>query len=101
MPLRQDAACKDAKAGGGAEDRRAITGRGLRQRPDWLRPPPAGCARAMTAAQAGGMPKSVCLRVTRACNAACDFCLAPPDGVHVPLERVLRQVGWLASRGVR
>jgi molybdenum cofactor biosynthesis enzyme MoaA len=44
---------------------------------------------------------SVCLRVTRVCNARCDFCLAPPDGRDVPLAAVLAQIDWLASEGVR
>jgi hypothetical protein len=28
------------------------------------------------------LPEVVCFRVTRYCNAACGFCLAPPDGAH-------------------
>lgn len=44
---------------------------------------------------------NVCLRVTRVCNARCDFCLAPPDGLHVPFADVERQLAWLAGRGVR
>jgi MoaA/NifB/PqqE/SkfB family radical SAM enzyme len=46
-------------------------------------------------------PRSVCFRVTRACNARCGFCLAPWNGEH-PREEVLAQrIDWLLERGVR
>jgi MoaA/NifB/PqqE/SkfB family radical SAM enzyme len=47
------------------------------------------------------LPRSVCFRVTRACNARCGFCLAPWDGNH-PREEVLAQrLEWLLENGVR
>jgi MoaA/NifB/PqqE/SkfB family radical SAM enzyme len=46
-------------------------------------------------------PRSVCFRVTRACNARCGFCLAPWDGQHPPGEVLLRRIDWLLDRGVR
>src|SRR3990167_4774276 len=46
------------------------------------------------------LPSTICLRVTRYCNARCGFCLAPPDGAH-PSAAVLKQrLDWLAARGV-
>lgn len=47
------------------------------------------------------LPTSVCLRVTRACNARCGFCLAPPRGHGVAYESIQRRLRWLASAGVR
>jgi molybdenum cofactor biosynthesis enzyme MoaA len=47
------------------------------------------------------MPTSVCLRVTRACNARCDFCLAPPTGHGVTHAQIRRRLEWLAATGVR
>ena len=44
-------------------------------------------------------PKVVCFRVTRACNAACSFCLAPPDGVHPSKAELIRRLGQLAADG--
>lgn len=49
-----------------------------------------------------GFPASVCLRVTRRCNAACSFCQAPPTSRAEPS---VRDVGgtarFLAHHGVR
>ena len=47
------------------------------------------------------LPASVCLRVTRYCNASCGFCLAPPDGAHPPAALLLQRLDWLAAHGVR
>lgn len=47
------------------------------------------------------LPPSVCLRVTRACNARCDFCLAPPTGHGVTYVQIQRRLEWLAAAGVR
>lgn len=44
---------------------------------------------------------SLCFRVTRACNARCGFCLAPPDGVHPSGEVLAHRIDWLRARGVR
>jgi MoaA/NifB/PqqE/SkfB family radical SAM enzyme len=43
----------------------------------------------------------VCVRVTRACNARCSFCLAPPDGHHPPTEALQRRIDWLFDHGMR
>jgi MoaA/NifB/PqqE/SkfB family radical SAM enzyme len=46
------------------------------------------------------LPEVVCFRVTRYCNAACGFCLAPPDGAH-PTQDVLEQrIDWVFAHGV-
>lgn len=47
-----------------------------------------------------GVPAAVCLRVTRACNARCGFCLAPPDGQRVSRADIQRRIEWLAAAGV-
>ncbi|SCK08185.1 Radical SAM superfamily protein [Variovorax sp. HW608] len=47
------------------------------------------------------LPSTVCLRVTRYCNARCRFCLAPPDGVHPSADILKQRVDWLAKHGVR
>ncbi|MBI3131149.1 MAG: radical SAM protein [Acidobacteria bacterium] len=47
------------------------------------------------------LPPSLCFRVTRACNARCGFCLAPPDGVHPSGEVLRHRLDWLRARGVR
>lgn len=47
------------------------------------------------------LPSMVCFRVTRYCNARCGFCLAPPDGVHPPVELLTRRLNWLTGHGVR
>ncbi|MBC8073973.1 MAG: radical SAM protein [Deltaproteobacteria bacterium] len=54
----------------------------------------------VTAAQPE-LPQMVCLRVTRACNARCAFCLAPPDGAHPGADELERRIDWLLARGVR
>lgn len=46
------------------------------------------------------LPEMVCLRVTRACNARCGFCLAPPDGNHPSTETLVRRIDWLFDHGV-
>lgn len=43
------------------------------------------------------LPSSVCIRVTRACNAKCGFCLAPPDHIQIPTDELLRRLRWIAS----
>jgi len=48
-----------------------------------------------------GFPRSVCFRVTRACNARCGFCLAPWDGQHPSADVLLHRIDWLVDRGVR
>jgi len=62
----------------------------------------ARCAARERTAPALELPASVCLRVTRACNARCGFCLAPADGSAQP-ERstLLARVDWLLARGVK
>lgn len=47
------------------------------------------------------LPTTVCFRVTRYCNARCGFCLAPPDGVHPPVDVLRRRLDWLSAHGVR
>jgi len=47
------------------------------------------------------LPPMVCFRVTRACNARCGFCLAPPDGAHPTSATLLRRLDWLLARGVQ
>jgi MoaA/NifB/PqqE/SkfB family radical SAM enzyme len=47
-----------------------------------------------------GAPSSVCVRVTRACNARCRFCLAPPTGDAVAYGDLVRGFEWLAGLGV-
>jgi molybdenum cofactor biosynthesis enzyme MoaA len=39
--------------------------------------------------------------VTRACNARCGFCLAPPTAHQVKLDDLVRGLEWLAQLGVR
>jgi MoaA/NifB/PqqE/SkfB family radical SAM enzyme len=46
------------------------------------------------------LPPSVCLRVTRACNARCGFCLAPPSGHGVSFESIVGRLRWLAELGI-
>ena len=47
------------------------------------------------------VPDMVCVRVTRACNAHCSFCLAPPDGHHPPTETLQTRIDWLFDHGLR
>jgi MoaA/NifB/PqqE/SkfB family radical SAM enzyme len=54
----------------------------------------------VAACQTSLLPASVCLRVTRACNARCRFCLAPPDGHDVSYASILRRLEWLRDVGV-
>jgi MoaA/NifB/PqqE/SkfB family radical SAM enzyme len=46
-------------------------------------------------------PRSVCFRVTRACNARCGFCLAPWNGEHPRAEVLAQRIDWLLGHGVR
>ncbi len=46
------------------------------------------------------LPRSICFRVTRYCNARCGFCLAPPDGAHPDGDTLVDRVDWLLDRGV-
>lgn len=48
------------------------------------------------------LPRSICFRVTRLCNARCGFCLAPPDGTrHPSAEALFARIDWLLASGVR
>ena len=47
------------------------------------------------------LPSMLCFRITRACNAHCGFCLAPPDGHHPDAEILGHRLDWLLDRGVR
>ncbi len=46
------------------------------------------------------LPRSICFRVTRYCNARCGFCLAPPDGAHPDADTLIHRVDWLLDHGV-
>jgi MoaA/NifB/PqqE/SkfB family radical SAM enzyme len=46
------------------------------------------------------LPSSVCFRVTRACNARCSFCLAPPQGLTPPSLTLKHRIDWLLAHGV-
>ena|SRR5271167_566868 len=46
------------------------------------------------------LPRSICFRVTRYCNARCGFCLAPPDGAHPNCDTLIHRVDWLLDHGV-
>lgn len=47
------------------------------------------------------LPRMICLRVTRNCNAHCRFCLAPPNGMHPGLNTLVYRIDWLLAHGVR
>ena len=47
------------------------------------------------------LPRSVCFRITRHCNANCRFCLAPPKGEEADPATLKHRVDWLRERGVR
>ena len=47
------------------------------------------------------LPRKICFRVTRYCNARCGFCLAPPDGAHPPARALTHRLDWLLSHGVK
>jgi molybdenum cofactor biosynthesis enzyme MoaA len=47
------------------------------------------------------LPRSICFRITRNCNANCCFCLAPPDGTTADLATLKHRVDWLLERGVK
>ena len=42
---------------------------------------------------------TVCFRVTRACNLACSYCQAPPDGRQLPLIELIRALTSFAELG--
>jgi MoaA/NifB/PqqE/SkfB family radical SAM enzyme len=46
------------------------------------------------------LPSRVCFRVTRACNARCSFCLAPPLGLTPAVSILKQRIDWLLNRGV-
>lgn len=46
------------------------------------------------------LPESICFRVTRNCNARCDFCLAPPEGEQPDEETLKHRIDWLLAHGV-
>lgn len=46
------------------------------------------------------LPMSVCIRVTRACNAKCGFCLAPPDRTQISTAELLRRLRWIAQQHI-
>lgn len=46
------------------------------------------------------LPPAICFRITRACNARCGFCLAPPDGLHPTADTLAHRIDWLLARGV-
>lgn len=43
----------------------------------------------------------ICFRVTRKCNARCQFCLAPPEGACPDLSDLIRRLEWLLSHKVK
>lgn len=47
------------------------------------------------------LPQMICFRVTRKCNARCQFCLAPPDGARPQLSDLIRRLEWLLSHKVK
>lgn len=48
------------------------------------------------------LPTTVCVRVTRHCNARCGFCLAPPEGDRTPdAPTLVHRIDWLRARGVK
>ena len=47
------------------------------------------------------LPRSVCFRVTRLCNARCGFCLAPPTADRPDGRTLTHRLDWLFTHGVR
>jgi len=47
------------------------------------------------------LPRSVCFRVTRLCNARCGFCLAPPTADRPDGRTLIHRLDWLFAHGVR
>lgn len=47
------------------------------------------------------LPHTVCVRVSRHCNACCSFCLAPADGTAVNEFTLKNRLDWLLSAGVK
>lgn len=43
--------------------------------------------------------RTVCFRVTRACNLKCPYCQAPPNGHQLPVAQLKQALQWLASQG--
>ncbi len=46
------------------------------------------------------LPDTICFRITRNCNARCQFCLAPPDGEQPDDITLKNRIDWLLARGV-
>ena len=46
------------------------------------------------------LPRQLCFRVTRHCNARCHFCLAPPEGDQPTAPVLDQRIDWLLARGV-
>lgn len=46
-------------------------------------------------------PDTMCLRVSRCCNARCAFCLAPATGATVDGDTLVHRIDWLVAKGVR
>jgi len=45
--------------------------------------------------------RPICLRVTRACNAKCSFCLAPPDNLLIPVDQIFARLTAIRKLGFR
>lgn len=46
------------------------------------------------------LPSTICLRISRCCNARCSFCLAPADGTLAGGDTLIQRIDWLLARGV-
>ncbi len=47
------------------------------------------------------LPDMICMRITRNCNARCDFCLAPPQGINPSLEELKYRINYLLNLGIK
>lgn len=47
------------------------------------------------------LPQTICMRITRRCNAHCRFCLAPDNAEHPAEADLKRRIDWLLSHGCR
>lgn len=47
------------------------------------------------------LPQTICMRITRRCNACCRFCLAPDNAEHPTEADLKRRIDWLLSHGCR